>query len=62
VLRVEKSEAERGLKAESKNDERDDALRRHAEELSDIKRVVCILAAQVQAKIPKVTIPEWPAR
>ena len=58
-------EAERGIKAESRNDERDDALRRHAEEISDIKRVVCVLAAQVQAKLPKtvtVDIPEWPSR
>jgi len=60
--RVEKYETENAIKAEARNDDRDDAIRRYGLEISDIKQRVCVLAAQIQHDIPEVDIPEWPNR
>lgn len=65
IQRAEALEAKHGIEAEARNDSRDDAIRRYGEELSDVKRALCVLAAQVQGKLPKtvtVDIPEWPSR
>jgi hypothetical protein len=59
---TEKADAERGLKHTALEERFNDHVRRTGFELNDVKYRVGIMATEIKATIPEVTIPEWPSR